>query len=77
MNPQLLYLTIIRVLIERQEMPVEMLSLKIGFPTSIVLESLEKLERINAVKLDNEKRNVSLCDPGSIPSMNQFYTLAS
>jgi DNA-binding IclR family transcriptional regulator len=76
MSYQLLYLDIIRLLNEREEMPIEMIALKTGTTSSTVTELLEKLEQIHVVKLDNEKKNVKLAGPSSIPTMSEFYALA-
>ncbi|HMI67080.1 MAG TPA: hypothetical protein VK517_13635 [Cyclobacteriaceae bacterium] len=76
MSYQLLYLDIIRLLNEREEMPIEMIALKTGTTSSAVTELLEKLEQIHVVILDNEKKNVKLASPSSIPTMSEFYALA-
>ena len=76
MNVQPLYLHIVRILSERERIPVEMLAIKVGTTTTGIIDSLQKLEQLNIVKMDSAKRSVSLSNPDSIPSMDQFYALA-
>ncbi|HEY9049304.1 MAG TPA: hypothetical protein VIN08_25555 [Ohtaekwangia sp.] len=76
MNVQPLYLTIVRILSEREQMPVEMLAIKTGNTKTGMLDSLHKMEKLKIVKLDPAEKSVCLTDPGSIPSMRQIYALA-
>ncbi len=76
MNVQPLYLHIVRILSERDRIPVEMLAIKVGTTTTSIIDSLQKLEKLNIVKMDAARRSVSLSNPDSIPSMDQFYALA-
>jgi DNA-binding Lrp family transcriptional regulator len=76
MNVQPLYLHIVRILSERDRIPVEMLAIKVGTTTTSIIDSLQKLEKLNIVKMDAARRSVSLSNPDSIPSMDQFYSLA-
>ena len=75
-NVQPLYLHIVSIISERDRIPVEMLAIKVGTTTTSIIDSLQKLEKLNIVKMDAARRSVSLSNPDSIPSMDQFYSLA-
>jgi len=76
MANQLLYLEIIRTLSEHDDMPIEMLALKIRITPSNVLPYLQKLEQIHVVKLDHSRKRVRLSQPAHVPTMTELYSLA-
>lgn len=65
-----------RILKERKQMPVDMLAWNLGISSSSTLEVLEKLQQVNLVVLDDNKKNVKVSNPDSIPTIDQILAIA-
>ena len=76
MAAQLFYGDVMRILKERKQMPVDMLAWNLGISSSSTLEVLEKLQQVNLVVLDDNKKNVRVSNPDSIPTMDQILAIA-
>jgi DNA-binding transcriptional regulator GbsR (MarR family) len=76
MSVQLFYGGIMEILKERKQMPVDMLAWKLGISSSSTLEALEKLQQVNLVALDADKKIVKISTPDSIPTRDEFYSIA-
>ena len=76
MAAQLFYGDVMRILKERKQMPVDMLAWNLGISSSSTLEVLEKLQQVNLVVLDDNKKNVKVSNPDSIPTIDQILAIA-
>jgi hypothetical protein len=66
----MIYRKLIKNLKLRPKMPIGLLAWKVGMPEHSVAEALEKLARINMVKIEGDQ--VILQNPDTVPTMERF-----